>query len=147
MIVRPFVLQDLLAVVAIDHDASVMSWTSHMFLDAYHAGNRMTVLSVDNVVVGFSVCLTALDEWELLVLAVSPAYQQRGYGRTLLENLIQEGARCAAKKLLLEVRESNTIARKLYASLHFQECARRSAYYRTCTTQREDAIIMALIIS
>lgn len=94
------------------------------------------VLEVNGVVAGFLVMrATAPDEAEILNLAVAPAWRRRGLARLLLERV----AFAQPRALFLEVRESNSTARALYAAMGFAECGRRPGYYRE---PDEAAIVM-----
>ena len=79
-------------------------------------------------------------------IAVDPAFQRRGLGRALLEQVIDEVEKRGVVTLWLEVRASNVAAIALYESLGFNEATIRRNYYPT-VDGREDAIIMALPIS
>jgi len=80
----------------------------------------------DGRVAGFLVVRpTAPDEWEILNLAVAPEYRGRGVARRLVESLQTSVTGC----VFLEVRESNSAARKLYNSMGFQEVSLRQQYY------------------
>ncbi len=79
-------------------------------------------------VVGFLVARTvAPDEAELLNLAVAPEWRTKGVGYDLLITLLRE----QPGTLYLEVRESNTVARKFYKSMGFQEVSIRQGYYES----------------
>ncbi len=79
------------------------------------------------------------DEVQVQNLAVHPAFRNRGVGRYLLVRGLDEARRRGAKVATLEVRPSNTAARRLYASLGFLEVGRRPGYYQT---EDEDALIL-----
>jgi [ribosomal protein S18]-alanine N-acetyltransferase len=74
------------------------------------------------------------SEREILNLAVAPAFRRRGIATLLLRNELRSNA-----IYFLEVRESNSAARKLYSLLGFVEVGRRKQYYRNPT---ETAIVM-----
>ena len=80
------------------------------------------------------------------MLLRDPAFQRRGLGRALLEQVIDEVEKRGVVTLWLEVRASNVAAIALYESLGFNEATIRRNYYPT-VDGREDAIIMALPIS
>jgi ribosomal-protein-alanine N-acetyltransferase len=68
---------------------------------------------------------------------VAPANRRQGIARRLMETVIEQDG----TNLFLEVRESNTSARKLYESLGLLVQGRRTHYYHD---PPEDAIVMAL---
>ena len=82
---------------------------------------------------------TVVDEMHIHNLAVDPARQGRGLGRRLLELTLGLGARRGAERALLEVRQSNWAAQRLYRSLGFRGVAVRRGYY---THPSEDALIL-----
>lgn len=103
-------------------------------------------LSVDGEMAAFAITQIVLDEATLFNIAVDPAFQRRGLGRALLEQVIDEVEKRGVVTLWLEVRASNVAAIALYESLGFNEATIRRNYYPT-VDGREDAIIMALPIS
>jgi ribosomal-protein-alanine N-acetyltransferase len=72
---------------------------------------------------------------------VAAAFLRRGIANELLLELIQRAQNEAASAILLEVRESNRLARQLYEKRGFSEVGRRRAYYRDPV---EDSILYAL---
>jgi len=82
---------------------------------------------------------TVVDEMHIHNLAVDPARQGRGLGRRLLELSLAVGARRGAQRALLEVRQSNWSAQRLYRSLGFQGVAVRRGYY---AHPAEDALLL-----
>jgi [ribosomal protein S18]-alanine N-acetyltransferase len=78
-------------------------------------------------------------EWEVENIVVSTLNQRRGIARALLAELVAALRREDVQRLFLEVRESNAVARALYAALGFTEQHRRSRYY---AYPEEDAIIL-----
>jgi [ribosomal protein S18]-alanine N-acetyltransferase len=83
---------------------------------------------------------TAPFEYEIHTIGVDPAYQGRGIGRRLLDELLNvaEGA-----VVHLEVRTDNATAIALYRSVGFTEVGLRRRYYRVsgadAYTMRRDA--------
>jgi [ribosomal protein S18]-alanine N-acetyltransferase len=100
------------------------------------AGYDVTVADLDGEVVGFLVTRrTAPDEVEVLNLAVAPRLRRTGVAKALLQPLLSswEGV------IFLEVRESNSPARRLYQSVGFKEVTYRRGYY---AAPPEAAIVM-----
>lgn len=91
--------------------------------------------------VGFCAVRAAADEGELLDIAVLPDYRRRGIGAALLDAGIEYLRGAGAGRIFLEVRESNSAARGLYASRGFSLCGRRRNYY---SSPLEDAVVMVL---
>ena len=81
----------------------------------------------------------------MLNICVAPAYQSRGYGRVILQRLIDEATRFKADSMFLEVRPSNPKAISLYHSMGFNEIGNRKGYY-PAKQGREDAIVMARVL-
>lgn len=94
-------------------------------------------------VVGFAEFSLVLDESELLSLAVHPRFQRQGLGKRLLSEVLREAAALGAAKIFLEVRQSNTAARKLYERHGFAQDGVRPGYYSPATAgaPREDACL------
>jgi ribosomal-protein-alanine N-acetyltransferase len=87
------------------------------------------------------ICFWRCDRaYELLNIAVHPEARRRGLGKRLLKCMLEQGVAEGIKKVWLEVRPSNRIARGLYQRMGFTEVGRRLRYYRN---PDEDAIIMA----
>ena len=90
-------------------------------------------------VLGFVIAWHVMNEGELANLAVTAANRRKGVGRALLQAMLTDAMARGTKELYLEVRESNVAARRLYASLEFEEVGRRKGYYRSPS---EDALIL-----
>ena len=90
-------------------------------------------------ITGYVVAWYVLDEAELANLAVAPGHRRGGMGRSLLDAALHDAERRRVANMYLEVRDSNTAARRLYASRQFVEIGRRKGYYRTPV---EDALIL-----
>lgn len=88
---------------------------------------------------GYVVAWFVADEGEIANLAVSPEGRGQGIGAALLDSALAEAERRGVLAVYLEVRDSNQIARRLYASRGFSEIGRRRGYYRRPV---EDAVIL-----
>lgn len=96
---------------------------------------NMLVAETGHSVVGFLLWrAVALDEAEILNLAVHPEFRRQGVGLELLRGL-------SVPRIFLEVRESNHAARALYRRAGFEECGLRRKYY---DNPPEDGIVMRL---
>jgi ribosomal-protein-alanine N-acetyltransferase len=72
---------------------------------------------------------------------VAAQFLRHGIADELLRELIQRAQSEAASAALLEVRESNLPARRLYEKHRFREVGRRRMYYKD---PPEDAILYTL---
>ena len=83
--------------------------------------------------------LTVGETAQILTVGVLPAARRRGVGRLLVRALVAEARRRRATEVLLEVREDNLAARRLYAAEGFAVLGRRRGYYEQ---GRVDAVTM-----
>lgn len=93
---------------------------------------------------GFVLMRVALDEAEILTLAVRPAARRRGIARILVSRAVREAARRGAARLFLEVAEDNAPAIALYAGLGFALTGRRPRYYARGDAPAADALLLVL---
>ena len=98
---------------------------------------HLLVAMLDGERVGYIGAYTVCRESDIMTVAVLPAFRQKGVGRALVNSLFDE-LLGKSDTLFLEVRESNSTARKLYSSLGFCEVGTRKNYYKLPT---ENAIL------
>lgn len=116
---------------SLDSIRSVLKYENNIYYVAHSIEQRMAV--------GFAGIMVIADEAELLNIAVEPEFRRQGIGKILLRQMMQEARQSGAIRLLLEVRESNLAARKLYCQHQFAEVGTRREYYHNPV---EDAVIM-----
>lgn len=97
---------------------------------------------VHSTEVGFALGREIIGEVELLTLAVDPARQRQGHGRSLLLGFESEAFKRGTKEVFLEVSQVNAAARALYRSAGYAESGRRPAYYTPPTGAKIAAIVM-----
>jgi ribosomal-protein-alanine N-acetyltransferase len=132
-------LQDLPAVVAIEESSFTQPWTLQSFQSEL-ANNRLAVYLVareNGFVVGYGGVWVILDEAHVTTLAVDQNHRRRGIATELLKALIDQSRRMGAQRISLEVRPSNSGARRLYENLGFSVKGVRKRYYFN-----EDGLIM-----
>lgn len=95
------------------------------------------------VVVGYAGVWTGDGQGaaDLLTIATVPEHRRQGVARSLLEAAVACARAAGCPALLLEVRESNTAAQRLYLGRGFKPLGRRRRYY---TAPVEDALVMRL---
>lgn len=89
--------------------------------------------------VGYIGMRVVADEGEIVNLAVSPGRRHTGVASALLGTVLDFAAFQGVTYIWLEVRESNTAARKLYKKFGFEQVGRREKYY---SAPVEDALLM-----
>ncbi|WP_240959273.1 GNAT family N-acetyltransferase [Novosphingobium olei] len=120
-------------------DALLMPNTRYGLITSEGQPNVRTL----DTVAGFFLSRSILDEEELLLFAISPAFRRRGLGHALLARFIDSARSTGMKRLFLEMRDGNP-AGILYSSHGFRAVGRRPNYYRTPAGITLDAISHAL---
>lgn len=91
--------------------------------------------------VAFLLAWSVADELQLLDMGVLPEQRRQGHGRRLLGELLRYAQRERKRLLLLEVRQSNEPAIRLYQSMGFETTGVRRGYY---SDTGEDALEMRI---
>lgn len=120
-------------------------WTAGNFKDSINSGHICLVLEIDEVMVGYAILMMVLDEAHLLNISVSSAWKGKGWGRHLLNYMMQISREKGGLNMFLEVRPSNVSAITLYESLGFNEMGVRPGYY-PAHNGREDAVLMGVAL-
>ena len=107
-------------------------WPTIAFVRELAADHNQYVAARENdVLIGYGgisrLGRTPPFEYEIHTIGVDPAYQGRGVGRRLLDELLKIAADSVVH---LEVRTDNATAIALYRSLGFTEVGLRKRYYR-----------------
>ncbi len=109
-------------------------------LFAPEAPRRTTLVAADeNGVAGFLIAMCGVDEWEIENVVVVSRRRQGGIGTALVRHLLDLARQAGIPVVLLEVRESNLPARRLYEKAGFSEIGRRPGYY---DNPPEDALLL-----
>lgn len=101
-------------------------------------GVWLTLARIGGEVAGFALTRAILDEAELLLIAVRPAFRRRGAGAALLRGVMADARGRGVGKLHLEVRAGNP-AVALYMAHGFAQVGARRDYYRGRDGQSFDA--------
>lgn len=137
---------DLDEVITIEEAVYPYPWTRGIFHDCLHIGYLCQVLEINGKIVAYSVMSVAVGEAHILTLVVAEAVQGKGYGKKMLNEMIQHAVNDNANTMYLEVRTSNKIAIQLYHERGFNELGIRNNYY-PADKGREDALILGLDLS
>lgn len=113
-------------------------WPAAAFGDLLGTG-ALVAVSPAGQVVGYLFAHHAVDEGEILNLAVDPAHTRRGLGTALVRTMLDDLRGAGVARVFLEVRESNRPAQMFYQVLGFTAVSRRPGYY---SRPREDALVL-----
>lgn len=127
-------------IVNIENISFTVPWSKKTFLEAMESKHISTsVLEEDEAICGFC-CMMAIGcEAELLNIAVLPEHRRKGYAALLLEKELLSLSENGVEDVFLEVRESNSPARRLYERFGFCEIGVRKNYY---SQPKENAVLM-----
>lgn len=90
--------------------------------------------------IGMIYGLVVVDEFQIDNLAVDESFRRNGVGGALLEAALAAARRLGADQAILEVRNSNIAAQRLYMKYGFTILSRRKDYY---SNPVEDALMFA----
>ncbi len=134
----PYMVDDI---VNIEKISFTVPWSKKTFLEALESKYISTsvLLEEDGTICGFC-CMMAIGcEAELLNIAVLPEHRRKGYAALLLEKALLSLSENSVEDVFLEVRESNSPARRLYERFGFFEIGVRKNYY---SQPKENAVLM-----
>lgn len=133
--------EDIPAVHAIESASFPTPWPPYAFRQELETNRlaRYLVVRAGERVIAYAGIWLMVDEAHVTTFAVLPAYRRRGIGGLLLVELMELSADLGAVVCTLEVRLSNTGARKLYQEFGFKPVGVRPRYYND---NGEDALIM-----
>ena len=149
MRIRPATPADIVPMRALEQQAdSAAHWAEREYdaLFAPEAPKRIALVAAQpsEDVAGFLIARCAYDEWEIENIVVASALRRAGIGRALVDELLWRAQENHVTSVLLEVRESNLAARRLYERTGFIEVGRRAAYYQNPS---EDALLLKYSVS
>ena len=133
---------DIAEVHALESRSYSFPWSQIIFSDCINSRYECWMMKQSDKVLAYSVMMFGMDESHLLNLCVDPNFRRQGYACYMVRFLSDIAIVRNAKRMLLEVRESNYQALNLYRKLGFQQISRRSNYY-PAETDREDALVLA----
>ena len=85
---------------------------------------------VDGELVGYAGLWFDGYDAQVMTLGTDARFQGRGYGRLMLDNLLERAREVGAAVVLLEVRVDNEPAIHLYERAGFERLGKRRAYYQ-----------------
>ena len=101
------------------------------------------VAKIENKIIGYIGMWFVMDECHITNIAVLSEYRNRGIATKLINEMLNLCKEHGTTYIMLEVRESNIPAQKLYSKFNFTEEVVRKDYYKNPNGTREDAIVMS----
>jgi ribosomal-protein-alanine N-acetyltransferase len=151
VIIRKATPEDLPQLQALEREADTAAhWNEREYdaLFATEAPRRVALVVADEgdvkTIFGFVIARSDVAEWEIENVVVAGVRRRSGAGSSLVRELLREAERAGATSVLLEVRESNLAARRLYEKFGFSQVGRRPGYYRAPV---EDALVLKISIA
>jgi ribosomal-protein-alanine N-acetyltransferase len=141
--IRPMMEIDLPEVAIIERKSYAFPWSENIFRDCLRVGYTCRALDLSGQIIGYGVMSLGAGEAHVLNVCVRDEFRSRGFGRRLLEHLLERAAAAGVHEAFLEVRPSNTAAIRLYQRLGFEQIGIRRGYYQA-VDGREDAIVLKL---
>ena len=135
------IADDIDSVLRIELEVHTHPWSRGNFSDALAGGYVCMVAQLGEVLVGYAILMQGVDDAELLDIGIAAQYQHRGFGRAVLESMLNIARELGKQGVVLEVRASNRSAINLYNSVGFVEIGLRKEYYRA-QNGSEDALLM-----
>jgi ribosomal-protein-alanine N-acetyltransferase len=140
--IREATLLDVPIMMALEREASTAAhWRKDDYLKVFEptgVSRLALVVQREAHIAGFLIASASGDEWEIENVVIKNDTRRRGLGLRLVEELTNKAQARGARNLLLEVRESNEAARKLYEKCGFEIVGRRRGYY---ANPEEDAVV------
>lgn len=140
-VIREMTQDDVARVLEIEQSLNKHAWSRGILQDCLKVGYACYVLeSSQAFIIGFAIQSYGIDEAHLLNIGVDSNFHRKGLGQKLLDHVIAVAKAKALTTMYLEVRKSNSIARKLYLKNGFIQVGIRKDYYPV-VGGREDATI------
>ena len=141
VLIRPMVEIDLPEVAAVEQSSYAFPWSENIFRDCLRVGYTCRALDLAGQIIGYGIMSVGAGEAHILNVCVRDQFRNLGFGRRLLEHLLERATAAGVGEAFLEVRPSNLAAIRLYQRLGFEQIGIRRGYYQA-PDGREDAIVL-----
>jgi len=139
-IIRKMTERDLDEVMILEHESFSLPWSRQSYeSELKNQFANYLVCDIEGEIAAYLGIWVVFEEAHITNVAVSKKYRSRGLGKAIMlagEKIADEKK---AMRIMLEVRPSNTVARKMYNELGYMETGLRKHYYGD---NQEDAILM-----
>jgi ribosomal-protein-alanine N-acetyltransferase len=142
--IRPASVDDFEQMVELEKDTGSDPWSfDHFVSESQKPYSRMLVLTddeTDSFVVGYIIYWIQVEGVSLLNIHVNSKWRGLGLAQRLMHAMINETVRDEIPRIVLEVREGNDGAIRLYEKLGFKKTHERPKFY----SSGETAIVMEI---
>lgn len=140
LVIRPAAPSDAPGIAELEIETSGHPWSKESILHDITESNIAVVISaeLDDKLVGYADVWNIAGEGQLNNIAVTGAARGNHIGQKMMEYLFDALRESGATEMSLEVRVSNTAARRMYEKLGFVNLGIRPGYYED---NGEDAVI------
>ncbi len=135
--------EDLASVLRLENEGHEYPWTLGIFEDCLRVGYTAEVFLDDSEIFVYGLMSIAAGEAHIFNVCVNAKQRRQGYGRKMMNHLIEIAKKNKVNSVFLEVRPSNLSAICLYEAMGFNEISLRKNYY-PAKSGREDAVVMAI---
>lgn len=145
MTIREMTMDDIEEIAALETANSLTPWNETSLFTYFLRDDTLLAVGEENdKIIGFAALMMAPPEADILDITIDSEFRRHGYGAELLSSLMEMAKNRGTDTIFLEVRVSNTPARRLYEKLGFTETGIRKNYY---TDPSEDGISMKAVLS
>ncbi len=143
--VREAQLEDIAAIAKLEELIFSDMWSESGLKSTTESefGNIMVCEDLSSRILGYMIYYSLGNEMELVRIATAPEARGEGIGLRMMEHLIDIATADKRERILLEVRESNIQAVKLYQQFEFAQIGTRKNFY---TKPIEDGKIMEKVL-
>lgn len=143
--IRPMMKSDLDQVYAIEIATHVEPWSRGIIHDCIDVGYTCLVMELRGDICAYIITRITVDDAHILNICVKRDKQKQGLAKRLINKIVEIAKSRLVDKVVLEVRETNKPAIKLYEKMGFECVGRRKNYYKTADGH-EDSVDYSLKI-
>ena len=142
MSIRPMQISDLPKVLEIEQDLFPSdAWTEQLFLSELAevpSSRAVSVIEIADQIIGYASLRFVGREGDVNTIAIAREFQGKGFGKLLLDWMLETAKLNGVKELFLDVRADNQAAIGLYLKEGFDQIDIRRNYY----DHKIDALVM-----
>lgn len=139
--IRPMLLKDLESVMTLETLCFSVPWSKEAFHKEITENKLAHYLVIEEAdeIIAYGGVWYIYDEGHITNIAVHPNHRKKGFGKDLVQAMMDQAKTDEIHHMTLEVRVSNQPAITLYERIGFESAGIRPKYY---TDNQEDALIM-----